>query len=34
MEGEWGLTAYIMGFLFVVDENILTLDSGEGCISL
>ena len=29
--GEWGVTANNMGFLFWGDENVLELDSGDGC---
>lgn len=32
VKGDWLLTC--IGFLFVVDENILGLGSGNGCISL
>ena len=29
--GEWGMTANNMDFLFWGDENVLELDSGDGC---
>ena len=32
--GRWGATANGYGFSFWSDENILKLDSGDGCTAL
>ena len=33
-KGEWGMTANGHGLSFWGDENVLELDSGDGCITL
>ena len=32
--GEWRVTAYGDGISFGGDENVLELDSGNGCVTL